>query len=85
MPRQQAGRKLRWPVPRVVAAADDQRVVAAVERHTELLEDRLNAREIELVSPRGALGGTPVQRRSGHERTRPGLRRPRRPGHERAQ
>ncbi|ADD05318.1 isoleucine--tRNA ligase [Natrialba magadii ATCC 43099] len=49
--RQQAGRKLRWPVPRVVVAADDQRVVDAVERHTPLLEDRLNAREIELVSP----------------------------------
>ncbi|MDF9747318.1 isoleucine--tRNA ligase [Natrinema salsiterrestre] len=49
--RQQAGRKLRWPVPRVVVAADDERVVDAVERHTELLEDRLNAREIELVSP----------------------------------
>ncbi|MFC6768806.1 DUF5915 domain-containing protein, partial [Natrinema soli] len=45
------GRKLRWPVPRVVVAADDQRVVDAVERHTGLLEDRLNAREIELVSP----------------------------------
>ncbi|ELY50241.1 isoleucine--tRNA ligase [Natronorubrum bangense] len=49
--RQQAGRKLRWPVPRVVVAADDQRVVEAVERHTTLLEERLNAREIELVSP----------------------------------
>ncbi|WP_137291094.1 isoleucine--tRNA ligase [Natronorubrum halophilum] len=49
--RQQAGRKLRWPVPRVVVAADDQRVVEAVERHTTLLEDRLNARSIELVSP----------------------------------
>ena len=49
--RQQAGRKLRWPVPRVVVAADDGRVVEAVERHTELLEDRLNARDIELVSP----------------------------------
>ncbi|SEQ75005.1 isoleucine--tRNA ligase [Natrinema salaciae] len=49
--RQQAGRKLRWPVPRVVVAADDERVAAAVERHTDLLEDRLNAREIELVSP----------------------------------
>ncbi|MXV61489.1 isoleucine--tRNA ligase [Natronorubrum sp. JWXQ-INN-674] len=49
--RQQAGRKLRWPVPRVVVAADDQRTVEAVERHTALLEDRLNAREIELVSP----------------------------------
>ncbi|WP_436346381.1 isoleucine--tRNA ligase [Natronorubrum sp. FCH18a] len=49
--RQQAGRKLRWPVPRVVVAADDQRVVDAVSRHTPLLEDRLNARDIELVSP----------------------------------
>ncbi|ELY59478.1 isoleucyl-tRNA ligase [Natronococcus amylolyticus DSM 10524] len=48
--RQQAGRKLRWPVPRVVVAADDERVAEAVERHTDLLEDRLNAREIELVS-----------------------------------
>ncbi|ELY36280.1 isoleucine--tRNA ligase [Natronorubrum tibetense] len=54
--RQQAGRKLRWPVPRVVVAADDGRVVEAVERHTELLEDRLNAREIELVSPDGRWG-----------------------------
>jgi isoleucyl-tRNA synthetase len=49
--RQQAGRKLRWPVPRVVVAADDDRVVEAVERHAGLLEDRLNAREVELVSP----------------------------------
>ncbi|WP_254521690.1 isoleucine--tRNA ligase [Natrinema caseinilyticum] len=49
--RQQAGRKLRWPVARVVVAADDDRVVEAVERHTELLEDRLNARAIELVGP----------------------------------
>ena len=48
--RQQAGRKLRWPVPRVVVAADDERVAEAVERHADLLEDRLNAREIELVS-----------------------------------
>ncbi|WP_265109358.1 isoleucine--tRNA ligase [Halosolutus halophilus] len=49
--RQQAGRKLRWPVPRVVVAPNDERVVEAVERHTPLLEDRLNARDIELVSP----------------------------------
>ncbi|QLG49846.1 isoleucine--tRNA ligase [Natrinema halophilum] len=49
--RQQAGRKLRWPVARVVVAADDERVVEAVERHTGLLEDRLNARAIELVAP----------------------------------
>ncbi len=38
--RQQAGRKLRWPVPRVVVAADDDRVVEAVERHPGLLEVR---------------------------------------------
>ncbi|THE64560.1 isoleucine--tRNA ligase [Salinadaptatus halalkaliphilus] len=54
--RQQAGRKLRWPVPRVVVAADDQRVVDAVARHTPLLEDRLNAREIELVAPEDRWG-----------------------------
>ncbi|APX97699.1 isoleucine--tRNA ligase [Natronorubrum daqingense] len=54
--RQQAGRKLRWPVPRVVVAADDQRIVDAVSRHTDLLEDRLNAREIELVSPEDRWG-----------------------------
>ncbi|MWV41679.1 isoleucine--tRNA ligase [Natrialba sp. INN-245] len=48
--RQQAGRKLRWPVSRIVVAADDDRVVEAVERHTDLLAERLNAREIELVS-----------------------------------
>ncbi|MGM0386932.1 MAG: isoleucine--tRNA ligase [Natrinema limicola] len=54
--RQQAGRKLRWPVPRVVVAADDQRVVEAVERHPGLLEERLNAREIELVSPEDRWG-----------------------------
>ncbi len=56
--RQQAGRKLRWPVSRVIVAAnqsvegvDGQRVIEAVERHASLLEDRLNAREIELVAP----------------------------------
>ncbi len=49
--RQQAGRKLRWPVQRVIVAADDERAVEAVERHETLLADRLNAREIELVSP----------------------------------
>ncbi|MFC6719746.1 isoleucine--tRNA ligase [Natrialbaceae archaeon GCM10025810] len=49
--RQQAGRKLRWPVQRVVVAADDERVVEAVERHERLLRDRLNARDVELVAP----------------------------------
>ncbi|USZ67005.1 isoleucine--tRNA ligase [Halorussus salilacus] len=49
--RQQAERKLRWPVTRVVVNADDERVVEAVERHRDLLADRLNAREIQLVAP----------------------------------
>jgi len=82
MPASRPAAKLRWPVPRVVVAADDQRVVAAVERHTELLEDRLNAREIELVSPEerweelqysaeaimSELGPAFGDRRPGHER-----------------
>ncbi|MCQ4332881.1 isoleucine--tRNA ligase [Natronomonas sp. F2-12] len=49
--RQQAERKLRWPVTRVVVAADDERAAAAVDRHRDLLRDRLNAREIELIAP----------------------------------
>ncbi len=49
--RQQAGRKLRWPVQRVVVTAGDERVVRALERHTDLLADRLNAREIQIVKP----------------------------------
>jgi len=49
--RQQAERKLRWPVTRVVVAADDERSAEAVDRHRDLLRDRLNAREIELVDP----------------------------------
>ncbi|AGB17721.1 isoleucyl-tRNA synthetase [Halovivax ruber XH-70] len=47
--RQQAGRKLRWPVPRVVVAANDERLATAVDRHEALLADRLNAREIEVL------------------------------------
>jgi isoleucyl-tRNA synthetase len=49
--RQQADRKLRWPVSRVVVAPNDARAAEAVERHRDLLADRLNAREVELVSP----------------------------------
>ncbi|NHN60770.1 MULTISPECIES: isoleucine--tRNA ligase [Halorussus] len=49
--RQQAERKLRWPVTRIVVTADDERTVEAVERHRDLLADRLNAREIEVVAP----------------------------------
>ncbi|PSQ05110.1 isoleucine--tRNA ligase [Halobacteriales archaeon QS_4_69_31] len=54
--RQQAGRKLRWPVTRVVvdvdeageAGADVARTVALRE---DLLADRLNARAVEVVDP----------------------------------
>ncbi|WP_435180597.1 isoleucine--tRNA ligase [Halorussus sp. AFM4] len=49
--RQQAERKLRWPVTRVVVTADDERTVEAVERHRDLLADRLNARNVEVVAP----------------------------------
>ncbi|WP_227353077.1 isoleucine--tRNA ligase [Haladaptatus salinisoli] len=49
--RQQAERKLRWPVSRIVVDANDDRVVRAVENHGDLLTDRLNAREVELVAP----------------------------------
>ncbi|MFB6106606.1 MAG: isoleucine--tRNA ligase [Halobacteriaceae archaeon] len=47
--RQQGGRKLRWPVRRVVVDADDASVEAAVEAHRDLLAERLNARAVELV------------------------------------
>ena len=49
--RQQAGRKLRWPVQRIVVATEDDEAVGAIERHGDLLEERLNAREVELVEP----------------------------------
>jgi isoleucyl-tRNA synthetase len=49
--RQQAERKLRWPVPEVVVDAPDERVSAAVERRSELIGDRLNAREVTVVGP----------------------------------
>jgi isoleucyl-tRNA synthetase len=49
--RDQAGRGLRWPVQRVVVAAGDEGVAGAVERHRDLLAERLNAREVELVRP----------------------------------
>ncbi|MFC7235290.1 isoleucine--tRNA ligase [Halosegnis marinus] len=49
--RQQAGRKLRWPVARVVVAANDDAVADSVDRQRALLRERLNARAIELVEP----------------------------------
>lgn len=49
--RQQAERKLRWPVSRVVVAAGNDRLAEAVSRQRELLKDRLNAREVRVIAP----------------------------------
>ena len=49
--RQQAERSLRWPVTRVVVAANTDGVATAVDRRRDLLCNRLNAREVELVEP----------------------------------
>ncbi|MFC7224679.1 isoleucine--tRNA ligase [Halalkalicoccus sp. GCM10025322] len=49
--RQQAERKLRWPVSRVVVAAGDDRLAEAAGRRQALLEDRLNAREVRVIVP----------------------------------
>lgn len=49
--RQQAERKLRWPVSRIVVAAGDDRLAEAVGRQQELLKDRLNAREVRVIAP----------------------------------
>ncbi|MFB6254056.1 MAG: isoleucine--tRNA ligase [Halobacteriaceae archaeon] len=47
--RQQAGRKLRWPVPRVVVESDEDAVQEALSNHQELLAERLNAETIEVT------------------------------------
>ncbi len=47
--RQQGGRKLRWPVSRIVVETDDETVASAVENLESLLAERVNAREIEIV------------------------------------
>ena len=49
--RQQAERKLRWPVTRVVVDAGSQAVASAVDDQRDLVADRLNARRIELIDP----------------------------------
>ncbi|MFB6074336.1 MAG: isoleucine--tRNA ligase [Haloarculaceae archaeon] len=49
--RQQAERKLRWPVKRVVVDADSRDVADAVEAHADLVAERLNARRVEVVGP----------------------------------
>ncbi|MFB6198917.1 MAG: class I tRNA ligase family protein, partial [Halobacteriaceae archaeon] len=46
--RQQAGRKLRWPVKRVIIDGD-KHINNAVNEHRDLLSERLNAREIVLT------------------------------------
>ncbi|MFB6194525.1 MAG: isoleucine--tRNA ligase [Halobaculum sp.] len=53
--RQQAERKLRWPVTRVVVESGDAAVRAAVERHADLFADRVNAREVAVTSSYGEL------------------------------
>jgi isoleucyl-tRNA synthetase len=47
--RQQAERKLRWPVPEVVVDVPDERVADLVREHADLIGDRLNAREVTVV------------------------------------
>jgi isoleucyl-tRNA synthetase len=49
--RQQAERKLRWPVSRVVVDTDSADVAAAVETRADLVADRLNARAVEVLGP----------------------------------
>jgi isoleucyl-tRNA synthetase len=49
--RQQAERKLRWPVPRIVVAANDEQSAAATDEYRDLLKDRLNTRSVEVVTP----------------------------------
>ncbi|MBO4247868.1 isoleucine--tRNA ligase [Halomicrobium sp. IBSBa] len=54
--RQQAERKLRWPVTRVVIDTDSDDVTDAIEAHTDLVADRLNARTVEIVGGGDAWG-----------------------------
>jgi isoleucyl-tRNA synthetase len=49
--RQQAERKLRWPVSRVIVDTDSQAVADAVDSQNALICDRLNAYEIQIVGP----------------------------------
>ncbi len=49
--RQTAERSLRWPISRVVVATDDSEVTAALERRSDLLAERVNAKAVETVTP----------------------------------
>jgi len=47
--RQQGGRKLRWPVPRVIVETEDDDVADAVRALSDLFADRVNTRAVEVV------------------------------------
>ena len=47
--RQEADRKLRWPIARLVVSTDDNAVRDAIDRRGALLADRVNAKAIEVV------------------------------------
>ncbi|MEF8776630.1 MAG: isoleucine--tRNA ligase [Haloarculaceae archaeon] len=49
--RQEAERKLRWPVPEVVVDVPDGRVADLVRTYGDLVAERLNAREVTVVGP----------------------------------
>jgi isoleucyl-tRNA synthetase len=53
--RQRGGRKLRWPVTRVVVESDDEAVRASVERLGDLLADRVNSRTVAVTDSFGEL------------------------------
>ena len=53
--RQRGGRKLRWPVSRIVVETDEEAVAGAVDNLSALLSERVNAREIEVVDEFGEL------------------------------
>ncbi|WP_338730111.1 isoleucine--tRNA ligase [Haladaptatus sp. DJG-WS-42] len=54
--RQQAERKLRWPVTRIVVDAGDDSIAEAVRSQATLVADRLNARTIEVIDPEESWG-----------------------------
>ena len=47
--RQQGGRKLRWPISRVIVEPDSESTADSIDRLDELLADRVNARNVEIV------------------------------------
>ena len=53
--RQQAERKLRWPVTRVVIESGDAAVREALDRHATLFGERVNAREVVVTESYGEL------------------------------